>query len=130
MIHLTCINCGAVYRDRWAEDESPTCPYCGCSHYSETEEEYRKPTKKHYKVSDPRPLDEKLKGRWCIYWRMRQGLDVLGCLGDEQVIHDKALRLSCREGCPFMLCLRAQVVDETLRKRRHEVLCPFDVESE
>lgn len=55
---------------------------------------------------------------------------MLGSLGDAGVIHKKALRLMRHSGCPFIVELRAQVVNETKRKRKHEVLCPFILNEE
>ena len=52
-MRLACEGCGAVYRDVWSTAPSsgmpsPVCPYCGVSHYEDTEEDYHKPVKEMY----------------------------------------------------------------------------------
>jgi len=123
--HLACVNCGAVYLDRWPDDVSPVCPYCRCSHFIDSEDRLRGPTRKRYRVYEPSSDEPDLPAPWDRYEALRAALDKWEGSSDAMTIHRKVLRALRANVRPNLLRMLRQCVEETQEKEWREVFLPL-----
>jgi len=95
---LECCNCGAVYRDVWANiyKEEPVCPHCKRTWYKNTDKyKAHGPTKECYRQGPVKEVSLGISSRWGRYQKLVAYLEELPV--DEWVAHETAWRLSKAE---------------------------------
>ena len=95
---LHCVNCGAKYKDRWSQDQSPVCPHCRCSHYEQADGPPGPPTRNQYLcyLQPVPPSTEPLSEYWTRYQKVNDVADSDVQMLDDYVVGRVALQYARR----------------------------------
>jgi predicted nucleic acid-binding Zn-ribbon protein len=118
-MNLECINCGAVYLDKWDVTKCPICPTCHVSHYVDSEESAIRPATRRFSspgLSPPLSMES-----WLPFYALQILSDKVPEI-DQEIAFTVGMLL-CKmpiDRIRWSLVIRNLVVSSD-RKRHHEV---------